>query len=601
MRRSAAPSQSQSRKRQKITVESDESEQQCNKENNIKSTEEPSIVCQPLRKPSLFKTPVRNNLASQKENNTESTANSTQCDQYYNVMWGKMSKKKHKKWEGDGILVTKERTAILQDTEGKEIGKGRGYKVDELKMFSEGQTLCVGGKSVEIIGKISKESYLSGQCFQQSSSDQSAAPSSTQMKFALVKPFSNPQKSIVNTSSASVKISERCKTVVPRHDPHGPEALVMPRPSASHQLENNKKVATIVDVVVDPYIASVLRPHQREGVTFLYECVMGMRGFSGNGAILADDMGLGKTLQCITIVWTLYKQGVYGGLPAVKRILIVTPGSLVKNWEAEFRKWLGNERMPVYAVNSEKKVQEFMYSPIYPVMVISYEMFVRYIEDIKKIKFNLVICDEAHRLKNSTIKTTMHIMSLKIRRKILITGTPIQNDLTEFFSLAELCNPGTLGTLSSFRRVYEEPIVRGREPDAPRDDKELGERRANELNRLTSQFLLRRTSEINNKYLPKKVDSVVFCRPTDLQLTLYHHLVTSRWFRSCFSTSYAGSLHLMCIAALKKLCNHPNLLKKNSQNEDASVNHEVCQIYSSCLRILWYPSVVCFSDVFSSY
>ena len=75
------------------------------------------------------------------------------------------------------------------------------------------------------------------------------------------------------------------------------------------------------------------------------------------------------------------------------------------------------------------------------------------------------------------------------------------------------------------------------------------------------------------------VESVVFCHPSELQLTLYHHLVTSRWFRSCFATSYAGSLHLMCIAALKKLCNHPSLLYRKAQDEEfdenGSFNREV--------------------------
>ncbi|CAB4044597.1 Hypothetical predicted protein, partial [Paramuricea clavata] len=88
------------------------------------------------------------------------------------------------------------------------------------------------------------------------------------------------------------------------------------------------------------------------------------------------------------------------------------------------------------------------------------------------------------------------------------------------------------------------------------------------LNRLTSQFLLRRTSEINNKYLPGKVETVVFCRASSLQLVLYQHLTSSRWFKSCLSSSYASSLHLMCIAALKKLCNHPCLLYRKMSEEE---------------------------------
>ncbi|TRZ12827.1 hypothetical protein HGM15179_014283, partial [Zosterops borbonicus] len=129
------------------------------------------------------------------------------------------------------------------------------------------------------------------------------------------------------------------------------DSLVMPRPNASHQWMFNKAGFPVVDVVVDPYIANNLRPHQKEGIIFLYECVMGMRVSGRFGAILADEMGLGKTLQCIALVWTLLRQGPYGCKPVLKRALVVTPGSLVKNWKKEFQKWLGSERIKVFTVD----------------------------------------------------------------------------------------------------------------------------------------------------------------------------------------------------------------------------------------------------------
>ena len=589
MRRSAAPSRAQNGiKRQRILSDNSElsedsgslngkttSIQLCTEDKKLLDKEnkgKPSVPkFTPKFKPQIssFQTPIKSTSLPIPSSTNEGLLEHNSVNDvthYYNVMWGKISKKKHKTWEGDGILVAKDRTAILQDSEGKEIGKARGYKPGELAKFSEGQTLLIGGKEVEITGEITKEVYLTGRCFQQTSEVQTTHSNPHSTKTASIKPFSNPQKT-ARTSDHKGLGTQSKRHITPRYDPSSAGALVMPRPSATHQFEHNKKQLAVVDVVVDPYLANVLRPHQRQGVTFLYECVMGLRGFVGNGAILADDMGLGKTLQCISLVWTLYKQGMYGGQQVAKRFLIITPGSLVKNWASEFRKWLGNERMSVYTVNSDKKVQEFIHSPVFPVMVISYEMFVRYVEDIKKIRFDVVICDEAHRLKNAAIKTTMHISSLKMQRKVLLTGTPIQNDLTEFYSLADFCNPGILGTQASFRRVYEEPILRGRQPDATVEDKEIGESRASELTRLTSQFLLRRTSEINNKYLPGKVEAVVFCRASSLQLALYQHLTSSRWFKSCLSSSYASSLHLMCIAALKKLCNHPSLLYRKISEE----------------------------------
>ncbi|XP_019863492.1 PREDICTED: DNA repair and recombination protein RAD54B-like, partial [Amphimedon queenslandica] len=108
------------------------------------------------------------------------------------------------------------------------------------------------------------------------------------------------------------------------------DALVLPRPTQNHQLKYNTRGLPVVDVVVDPHLSLKLRPHQREGVIFLYECMMSMREYNGSGAILADEMGLGKSLQCISLIWTLLKQGPYGGLPVMRRVVVVTPGSLVK-------------------------------------------------------------------------------------------------------------------------------------------------------------------------------------------------------------------------------------------------------------------------------
>ncbi|XP_064240484.1 DNA repair and recombination protein RAD54B-like [Aotus nancymaae] len=184
------------------------------------------------------------------------------------------------------------------------------------------------------------------------------------------------------------------------------------------------------------------------------------------GAILADEMGLGKTLQCISLIWTLQCQGPYGGKPVIKKTLIVTPGSLVTNWKKEFQKWLGSERIKIFTVDQDHKVEEFIKSVFYSVLVISYEMLLRSLDQIKDIKFDIRIRDEGHCLKNSAIKTTTALISLSCDKRIILTGTPIQNDLQEFFALIDFANPGILGSLSSYRKIYEEPIILSREPSA---------------------------------------------------------------------------------------------------------------------------------------
>ncbi|XP_060591362.1 DNA repair and recombination protein RAD54B-like [Ruditapes philippinarum] len=489
---------------------------------------------------------------------------------YFSVVWCKRSNKKHKKWEGDAVLVTRGRSVTLYDIEGKEIGKGSGYKSAELASLKEDETLPIGGKEIQVMSLLTEDLFKSGKCFTGNTVTSSAPLPKVPVK-NVSKPFSKPLKAGCIDSTVS---KPEPVVVKPRYDPTIPGALVMPAPSDSHQWQWNKRSLPVVDVVIDPYLSSNLRPHQREGVTFLYECVMGYRNYSGQGAILADDMGLGKTLQCISLIWTLYKQGPYGGKPVAKRILVITPGSLVKNWHQEFKKWLGFERLQVYAVSSDKKVEDFMKTSLYPVLIISYEMFVRMFETLQQLTFDLIVCDEGHRLKNTNIKTTSLIMSLPTQRRVVLTGTPIQNDLQEFFSIVEFCNPGVLGTSAGFRRVYEDPIVASRQPGATKEEISLGEERGVELSRMTQMFILRRTQEINNKYLPPKRDIVLFCRPSALQLTLYQQLLRCQLIRSCLSGSMSGSPHLICIGALKQLCNHPSLVYKKSLEHEDNKNCE---------------------------
>ncbi|GAB1288312.1 DNA repair and recombination protein RAD54B [Apodemus speciosus] len=153
-------------------------------------------------------------------------------------------------------------------------------------------------------------------------------------------------------------------------------------------------------------------------------------------------------------------------------------------------------------------------------------------------------------------------------------GTPVQNDLQEFFALVDFVNPGILGSLSSYRKIYEEPIIMSREPSSSKEERELGERRAAELTRLTGRFILRRTQEVINKYLPPKIETVVFCRPGTLQIELYRKLLSSQSVRFCLQGLLENSAHLVCIGALKKLCNHPCLLfgaVKFSENESGKL------------------------------
>lgn len=520
----------------------------------------------------------------------------------------KFTVKKHKTWDGDGILSVRGGYGYLRDVSGREMGR-----IMINRTLEPGENLSIGGKEVEIESEMSKEEYLSGRnllggakkttspsperlIHKRQDSSKSASvfkpltvPSAAQRPPSRTssggdKPQSAKLSALVTTSAAVSKsfrsplqINSRVPTPsvnpVPRHDPNAPGALVMKRPSSA------PKGKTIVDVVVDPILAKHLREHQREGVKFLYECVMGMRDFNGQGAILADEMGLGKTLQTITLLWTLLKQNpIYEDPPVVKKALIVCPVTLINNWRKEFRKWLGNERIGVFVFDDKRKrITDFTRGRAYHVMIVGYEKLRSVQESLSQGPgVDIVIADEGHRLKTLQNKSGQAIQALNTPRRIILSGTPIQNDLSEFFAAVDLVNPGVLGSYKSFMKEFEGPIVRSRQPEATRKEIEKGEARNEELRNLTTMFMLRRTADILSKYLPPKTEYVLLCNPTSVQATIYRHVLASPVFQTALGNT-EGAFHLLTI--LKKLCNSPSLL--NPKTGDEPQNSTVTALLST--------------------
>ena len=333
-------------------------------------------------------------------------------------------------------------------------------------------------------------------------------------------------------------------------------------------------------VQVDPMLTKFLRPHQREGVQFMFECVTGLRDFGGQGCILADDMGLGKTLQGISLLWTLLTCGhsLLGGLPVAKRVVIVCPTSLVPNWESECVKWL-NGRVNTLALSEASRddaiaAMDRFLSPRRPyhVMIVSYETFRIHAARFKpEGACDLLICDEAHRLKNDRTLTNKALGALHCKRRVLLSGTPLQNDLEEFYAMVSFCNPDTLGTTKEFNKKYQFPILAGREPGASDDEVKLGNERSEELSSFVNNFILRRTNTILSQHLPPKLVSVVCCKMTDMQELIYRHFLESKEAKKILAASEleveggkgkkkeTGAV-LGAITSLKKLCNHPKLI-----------------------------------------
>ncbi|OJD29987.1 dna repair protein rhp54 [Diplodia corticola] len=325
-----------------------------------------------------------------------------------------------------------------------------------------------------------------------------------------------------------------------------------------------------VPVVIDPRLAKVLRPHQVEGVKFLYRCTTGLIDPKANGCIMADEMGLGKTLQCIALLWTLLRQSPEAGKPTIQKCVIACPSSLVKNWANELVKWLGKDAITPFAVDGKASKEELIQqlrqwsiasgrAVVRPVLIVSYETLRMYVGELKQTPIGLLLCDEGHRLKNDESLTFTALTALNVQRRVILSGTPIQNDLSEYFALLNFANPSYLGTKNDFRKRFELPILRGRDADGTDEDHKVGNERLSELLTLVNKFIIRRTNDILSKYLPRKYEHVVFCNLAPFQKDLYNLFIKSPEIQQLLRGK--GSQPLKAINILKKLCNHPDLLE----------------------------------------
>ena len=269
------------------------------------------------------------------------------------------------------------------------------------------------------------------------------------------------------------------------------------------------------------------------------------------------------------------KQSEIPGKPTIDKAVIACPSSLVKNWANELVKWLPGNRINPYSCDNKgtkeqtkKDIENFVSSKgrgvVNPVLIISYESLRNYSTVLQKTEIGLILCDEGHRLKNSDNLTYQAINAIRAKRRVILSGTPIQNDLTEYFSLLNFVIPGLFGTDNTFRRQYEIPILRGRDADASDADRQKGQERLTELSGVASKFIIRRTAELLTKYLPTKFEYIVFCKMTDVQTEFYRHCAKKGMKQlkeeGDPSKSKGGQDSLKAMTTMKKIVNHPGLL-----------------------------------------
>jgi superfamily II DNA or RNA helicase len=317
-----------------------------------------------------------------------------------------------------------------------------------------------------------------------------------------------------------------------------------------------RSIREVEEVELPEGIIATLRPYQVRGFSWLYK-----NATLGLGSVIADDMGLGKTLQVIT---TLQKFLEEGELYESKAI-VVAPTGLLANWQAEVEKFAPDIVTYVYHGTNRSLPDQYDFD----LLITSYGVVRSDVETLKNRHWKMVIIDEAQNIKNHQVQQTKAVKALKAEHYIAMSGTPVENRLSELWSIMDFSNKGLMGSLKEFEDDFSYPVEQMNDPKA-----------AKRLKRITSPFLLRRmkTDKHIISDLPEKIEINTYASLTTEQSVLYQKTLnkaieTIEEISSTDSESMfkRQGLVLQMILALKQICNHPvQFLKSGSQTPQQS-------------------------------
>ena len=321
-------------------------------------------------------------------------------------------------------------------------------------------------------------------------------------------------------------------------------------------------------------LKATLRNYQEDGFNWMYGLYK-----NGLGGCLADDMGLGKTLQTLTLLLKLkrLKQNIKVQDPIANNgqldmfaiensteeiiqpaSIIVVPTSLVHNWSNEIEKFTPALKSFKYIGSQRKKVEDIgQIARYYDVIITTYGTVRNDSQLLANTEFFYLILDESQSIKNSSSKTYKAIMNLKAKHKLVITGTPIENSLSDLWSQMNFLNPGILGNLAFFRRSFISPI-----------EKHANEEQMEKLQLMIRPFVLRRKKEEVAKDLPPLMEEVRICPMAGEQQKMYEQeksIIRNTILSSIEKEGLKKSqfVVLQGLTKLRQLANHPSLAEKD--------------------------------------
>ena len=308
-----------------------------------------------------------------------------------------------------------------------------------------------------------------------------------------------------------------------------------------------------IEVTVPKDLQGELRVYQKTGLKWLWTNIS--KGF---GCCMADDMGLGKTIQVISVILKLKEEG-----KLKKPILVVCPTTLMGNWIKEIEMFAPSLKATTYH-GLERKLDLN-----YDIILTTYAILRIDIEELKKNEWEMIIVDEAQNIKNPDTAQTLAVKSIKSDIKIAMTGTPVENSLTELWSIFDFINKGYLGALREFQKGYAIPIEKFKETS-----------RASKLKLSISPFVLRRLKTDKNVIsdLPEKMVLNDYCYLSKEQAIIYEKTLNEMMEKISGITGVnrRGNIFKL-ITALKQICNHPyQFLKAGEKIKELSGKMEKC-------------------------
>ncbi|XP_025076427.1 chromodomain-helicase-DNA-binding protein 8-like isoform X4 [Pomacea canaliculata] len=315
------------------------------------------------------------------------------------------------------------------------------------------------------------------------------------------------------------------------------QVLARPKPSQWQKLEKSQAYKG----------NNVLRDYQLEGLNWLTFC-----WYNSQNCILADEMGLGKTIQSITFLNEVYQYGIRGPF------LVIVPLSTVGNWQREFETWTDMNAVVYHGTShSRNMIQEYelFYKDEngqripdlfrFQALITTYEIIIADVELLSSIEWRCAIIDEAHRLKNKNCRLLEGLRLFDLEHRVLLTGTPLQNNTEELFSLLNFLNPGKFSSSQAFAKDFGELKT---------------ENQVDELKEILKPMMLRRLKEDVEKNLAPKEETIIEVELTNIQKKYYRAILERNFqFLSKGGTSSVPSL-MNTMMELRKCCNHPYLI-----------------------------------------